>query len=1253
MAILFIIFAVTLTNFFSSLYFTKKSITEAAGHDLSLARDIADGLITTNILFLQGDAAAIAERLRMAETGEEMEKLMKSKLDRFPAFTGLTVFDHEKIIARAGQSADAGQIPEISPYIQIARDGKPVISTTISDGNMGVVMYVFTPVSSGMVLGATISGMTFSDLLSDYKVWQTGSIYMLDGEGTVIANFRKKLVLERQNYINEAKRDPRDHEMKTMSEFIQQMLAAEEGRGHYKFDGVERLCTYKRISNGETDWYIAVALPLNEIPFSDVQRGLLFASLLFLIAGCATAVSFSGLAVRPFYKIEAQNRNLEKLNETVRDQADKIRKAHDRTLLMIDASPLCINLWSRDFRIFACNEEAVKLFKLRDQQDYLERFSDLSPKYQPDGQLSAEKAVTYIRKAFAEGKCVFEWMHQLLDGTPIPAEITLIRVEYEDDHVVAGYARDLREHKQMMEEIERRNVLLKTVNRVAAVMLTAEDEENIETSFLEGMELMGRCVDVDRVQIWKNEMEDGELYFVHRYEWLSDVGRQKVPVPGGLKFRYSDVPGWKSKFLRGEYINGPLSAMPQRDQFFLNSYEIKSIVIIPLFLHDQFWGFFSLDDCRHERTFSEEEISILRSGGMVIANALLRNGMLQNIAASAVELEEALEKAQKASRVKSNFLAKMSHEMRTPLNAIIGFSELALADGELSGKSYENLENIYNAGAVLLRTVNDILDISKIEAGKFELVETEYDLPSMINDTITQSILHIGEKPITFVLDIGDDLPVRLYGDELRIKQMFNNLLSNAFKYTKEGTVELGITCTRDDDAVWMTARIKDTGIGIRQEALADLFSEYAQMDKEANRKIEGVGLGLSITSGVVKMMGGTITAESEYGKGSVFTIRFRQKFVSDTVIGPKVAENLKRFRHTATKRKQNAWQTRITLPYARVLVVDDLVPNLDVARGMMKPYGMQIDCVTGGQQAIDAVRAEDGRYNAIFMDHMMPGMDGIEATRIIREEIGTEYAKTVPIIALTANAISGNEQMFLANGFQAFVSKPIDIAQLDAVIRKWVRDRSKEEKEEHEEFPSGEKRREIKITGLNTETGLARFGGDENAYLAVLHSYAASTPSLLEQLRNVTPESLPGYAVSVHGLKGSSGNIGAEAIMKEAAFLEELAKSGDFPEVLRNNHALLIGAEKLVADIQAWLGEYESRAELSKPRQPAPGKELLCRLRQCCEKYDMDGIDMVMDELESASYDEDESLISWLREKINASDFSEAVKRLTKHEEV
>ncbi|MDR2770687.1 MAG: response regulator [Clostridiales Family XIII bacterium] len=607
--------------------------------------------------------------------------------------------------------------------------------------------------------------------------------------------------------------------------------------------------------------------------------------------------------------------------------------------------------------------------------------------------------------------------------------------------------------------------------------------------------------------------------------------------------------------------------------------------------------------------------------------------------------------AKNASEGKSRFLANMSHEMRTPLNAVVGLSELMLGEDTALDETGENLEKIHNAGMTLLGIVNDILDISKIESGKFTLMPVEYDVPSLINDTITLNIMRIGDKPIRFALDADASLPSRLFGDELRVKQICNNLLSNAFKYTKAGEVRWFVGCERDGDDVWLTVRVTDSGIGIREADIEKLFSDYNQVDTKSNRRIEGTGLGLSITKMMAEMMDGDIAAESEYGKGSVFTARIRQGFVTDIPIGEEVAENLKRFRYCDNKRSENAKLVRIKLPYARVLVVDDVQTNLDVARGMIKPYDMQVDCVTSGPQAIERIRAGQVVYNAIFMDHMMPVMVGIETVRVIREEIGTDYARNIPIIALTANALIGNEKMFLENGFQAFISKPIDIMQLDAVVRRWLRNKDLEEDRpltrEEDAPPAGAAVPvgALAIDGIDAAGCLERFGGDVSALLEVLRSYAAHTAPLLEKLRQTAREDLPAYAIIVHGIKGSSRGVCAAALADMAEALERAAKAGDADFVEANNGGLVEAAERLLERLRAALGSLD--AAEPKAACDAPDAALLARLAACCERYDMDGIDEAMTALEAFSYETQADLVAWLREQIDRMEFGAVRDRL------
>ncbi|MDR2617322.1 MAG: response regulator [Treponema sp.] len=584
------------------------------------------------------------------------------------------------------------------------------------------------------------------------------------------------------------------------------------------------------------------------------------------------------------------------------------------------------------------------------------------------------------------------------------------------------------------------------------------------------------------------------------------------------------------------------------------------------------------------------------------------------------ETLRAKEAAEAASKAKSAFLATMSHEIRTPLNAIIGLSEIQLQN-ELSESAHADLEKIYNSGSVLLGIINDILDISKIEAGSFELIPESYDTPSLINDTVQLNIVRIGSKPIVFKLNIDDTLPARVFGDELRVKQVLNNILSNAFKYTKAGTVTLQVRWEKQDNEALMIFSVSDTGQGIKKEDIDKLFSEYSQLDTRANRKIEGTGLGLSITKRLVEMMGGNIGVESEYGKGSTFTVRLRQKLVEERPIGPEVAENLMSFRLIETRRSRSKNLVRIRMPYGKVLVVDDVATNLDVAKGLMLPYGLTIDCVLSGQEAIDKIRKEEVKYDAVFMDHMMPGMDGIEATRIIRKEIGTEYAKTVPIIALTANALAGNEET-LWKAEQEQAAKEADTGPSSGILDN------------------------AELEGMDFPAGLKRYG-TEDIYLRILQSYLTHSPELLEKLRSLTRETLPDYAITVHGLKGASYGICAAAIGKEAEELEFAAKAGDYEKVNSKNAAFIAKVETTLEGLKKLLQSAAEEKGSEKRKAAAPDSALLEKLLDASKRFKPAIMEDVMTELESCEYESGGELIPWLREQIDTLEYDAVREKL------
>ena len=395
------------------------------------------------------------------------------------------------------------------------------------------------------------------------------------------------------------------------------------------------------------------------------------------------------------------------------------------------------------------------------------------------------------------------------------------------------------------------------------------------------------------------------------------------------------------------------------------------------------------------------------------------------------------ETVENESMEKSKFLARMSHEIRTPLNAVLGIAEIQLKAEGLSPKTEEAFCRIHRSSTMLLAIINDILDLSKVEAGKMEIIPSSYELAGLLADIMQQNVLRIGNRQIEFKLNLKESLPYHLIGDELRIKQILNNILSNAFKYTDEGQITLSVD-TEDASGgsqITLVLRVEDTGKGMTTEQIGALFDNFEHYNLQNKRFSEGAGFGMTIACQLAAMMGGNIKVESEPEKGSTFIVRLPQKLSDEAVIDKETRDNLQSLKVAQTLLKGISKSVHISMPYARVLVVDDVESNLFVAEGILMQYKIAAETARNGQEAIEKVKS--GKvYDIIFMDHMMPEMDGIETTRIIRA-MGYIH----PIVALTANALKGAAEMFLDNGFSGFISKPIDLQQLELYLLHFIND--------------------------------------------------------------------------------------------------------------------------------------------------------------------------------------------------------------------
>ncbi|MDR1650315.1 MAG: response regulator [Synergistaceae bacterium] len=593
-----------------------------------------------------------------------------------------------------------------------------------------------------------------------------------------------------------------------------------------------------------------------------------------------------------------------------------------------------------------------------------------------------------------------------------------------------------------------------------------------------------------------------------------------------------------------------------------------------------------------------------------------------------VRLSAAKMRSEEESRSKSSFLARMSHEIRTPMNAIIGMGELAAREYG-TPQAFEYIAAIRHAASDLLSIINDILDYSKVESGTFQISSAQYETSSMLNDVLAIIGVRAKEKSLDLITEIDPNIPGKLIGDEVRVRQILLNLLSNAVKYTGQGGVVFIAGYERCDDGVNLTFTVEDSGIGIKPEHLGYLFGDFVRLDqKGAKHHIEGTGLGLSISRSLCRAMGGDITVESEYGKGSSFTAAIKQG-VADWTPGSFSGKGL-------YGRESAVTGVNFTAPGFRVLVVDDIATNLTVARGMLSQFQVDISTCLSGREAVDT--ASEREFGMIFIDHMMPGMDGIETARAIRRLEG-RYDH-VPLVALTANAMAGTREMFLSKGFDDYLSKPIETAKLNEIMEKWIpgefRVFTPDDPIRPPEDPGA-----LRIEGIDTKKGLERMRGSMKDYIEALDIFCRDVESALTDLKDVSEESVGDFTIRVHALKGASANIGALALSDEAAFFEDAGKRRDLRAILDGIEVFRGRLAEVVFRIRRAILPPDGACQTE---GSAFAPDSLLKLKDAISSRDIGAVDLTLGELSAAASDgRSKNALLLVSNHVLMADFEEA----------
>ncbi len=576
-----------------------------------------------------------------------------------------------------------------------------------------------------------------------------------------------------------------------------------------------------------------------------------------------------------------------------------------------------------------------------------------------------------------------------------------------------------------------------------------------------------------------------------------------------------------------------------------------------------------------------------------------------------LEIEKAI--AEEATRAKSSFLANMSHEIHTPINAVLGMNEMILRECEEPNITAYS-ESIRSAGSTLLGLVNNILDFSKIEAGKMEIQPVEYDLSSVINDLVNMVQNRADDKGLRIALDLNPKTPKRLRGDEIRIKQIITNLLTNAVKYTEKGTItfHIGYEKTEDEKYICLLVAVEDTGIGIKPEDISRLFEQFDRIEEKRNRNIEGTGLGMNITKRLLEMMDASLQVESTYGSGSKFSFALKQRVVKWEELG----DYQDAYRLTGERK---AYRETFTAPEAEVLVIDDNPMNLMVVKSFLKQTKVKVDTANDGYEGLTMTL--DKKYDMLFFDHMMPGIDGIETLHAMREQAKNPNLNT-PVVCLTANAISGAREYYIEAGFDDYLTKPIDSAKLEHILISYlpkekviISTAADTDSDEMEDY-SDERLAVLEACeAIDVRAGITN-SGSVDAYMPLVKVFYESMEDKGKEIEDLYAcDNIKDYTIKVHALKSSARLIGALELGEEAQALENAGKGGDI-EYIREYHASFMEHYKSFGPVLAEMfAEEQDDSDLPEADEETMF-EVMEELRAAVESMDMDRMEAMFDDM-------------------------------------